>query len=136
MTTKYWVFDTNILFSALINEHGIPARALQKARTKGRIVISSAVASEYTEVFNRPKFNKYIPIEIRTIFIENIMSRALFVNIKEVIRACRDPKDDMFLELAVASGASCIVTGDKALLELDPFRDIRILSAADFMTLF
>ncbi|NLX66014.1 MAG: putative toxin-antitoxin system toxin component, PIN family [Bacteroidales bacterium] len=58
------------------------------------------------------------------------------MNIKEVIRACRDPKDDMFLELAVASGASCIVTGDKALLELDPFRDIRILSAADFMTLF
>jgi putative PIN family toxin of toxin-antitoxin system len=38
------------------------------------------------------------------------------VSVTNVIKACRDPKDDKYLELAVSSGASCIITGDKDLL--------------------
>ena len=43
------------------------------------------------------------------------------------IQACRDPKDDKFLELAVNGSAEVIVTGDKDLLVLDPFRGISII---------
>jgi len=49
---------------------------------------------------------------------------------------CCDPKDDKFLELAVAANASCLITGDKDLLALHPFRKISILNATDFIADF
>jgi predicted nucleic acid-binding protein len=49
------------------------------------------------------------------------------------ITACRDPKDNKFLELAFAANASCIITGDKDLLILHPFKNIPIVSASDFL---
>ena len=46
------------------------------------------------------------------------------------VRACRDPRDDKFLELAVNGEATLIVTGDNDLLSLNPFRDIPIITPA------
>jgi predicted nucleic acid-binding protein len=53
-----------------------------------------------------------------------------------VVTACRDPKDNKFLELAITAGASCIIKGDQDLLILHPFENIPIVSASDFLTLF
>ncbi|TXD83186.1 putative toxin-antitoxin system toxin component, PIN family [Subsaximicrobium wynnwilliamsii] len=52
------------------------------------------------------------------------------------ITACRDPKDNKFLELAVAAKASCIITGDDDLLVLHPFRSIPIFNPSDFLSSF
>lgn len=52
------------------------------------------------------------------------------------ITACRDPRDNKFLELAVAAKAACIVTGDNDLLALHPFRSVPILSPSDFLVSF
>ena len=41
---------------------------------------------------------------------------------------CRDPKDNKYLELALAAGASTIVSSDSDLLVLHPWRGVRILS--------
>ena len=49
------------------------------------------------------------------------------------ITDCCDPKDNKFLELAVAANASCLITGDNDLLVLHPFRNIPILNATDFL---
>ena len=49
------------------------------------------------------------------------------------IRACRNPRDDKFLELAVHGLADAIVTGDRNLLELNPFRGIAILTPAEYL---
>jgi hypothetical protein len=49
------------------------------------------------------------------------------------IRACRDPTDDKFLEVAVHGEARAIITGDAELLDLDPFHGIRIVRPADFL---
>lgn len=46
---------------------------------------------------------------------------------------CRDPKDDIFLDIAVAGGADVIVSGDADLLSLHPFRTIPIISGAEFL---
>jgi len=46
------------------------------------------------------------------------------------VRVCRDPKDDKFLELAVDGQTQMLVTGDKDLLALSPYRDIQILTPA------
>jgi putative PIN family toxin of toxin-antitoxin system len=44
------------------------------------------------------------------------------ITINETIDICRDPKDNKFLELAISGKATHIITGDKDLLELHPFR--------------
>jgi len=58
---------------------------------------------------------------------------AFFSETLEAITDCRDPEDNKFLELAVSANASCIITGDKDLLILHPFRNIPILNAVDFI---
>jgi predicted nucleic acid-binding protein len=46
---------------------------------------------------------------------------------------CRDPKDDKYLELALAAGAETIVSSDDDLLVLHPWRGVRILRPADYV---
>jgi len=61
------------------------------------------------------------------------VKRIGMVKTKEEITVCRDPKDNMILELAVAGQADYIVTGDKDLLALNPFRKIQIVTPAEFL---
>ncbi|NIU85057.1 MAG: putative toxin-antitoxin system toxin component, PIN family, partial [Candidatus Thorarchaeota archaeon] len=53
----------------------------------------------------------------------------------ENIRICRDPKDDKYLELAVSGSANFLISGDKDLLDLHPFKEIRILTPEQFLSL-
>ena len=50
-----------------------------------------------------------------------------------MVHACRDARDDKFLELAVSGRAAYIISGDDDLLVLHPFRDIAIMTAAEFL---
>ncbi len=136
MEIKFWIIDTNTLLSALFNENSIPGNALKKARETGALLVSAETASEYFNVFSRLKFEKYVSLETRVAFIENIISNALVIEPNEKVTACRDPKDNKFLELAVTAGATCIISGDQDLLILHPFENIPIVSPADFLSLF
>ena len=51
----------------------------------------------------------------------------------QAVRACRDPHDDKFLEVAVNGRADLIVTGDRNLLEPDPFLGVGILTPAAYL---
>jgi predicted nucleic acid-binding protein len=55
------------------------------------------------------------------------------VQIIHVVRTCRDPKNDKFLELAANGSAGAIVTGDNDLLALHPFRGIPVLTPTAFL---
>lgn len=46
---------------------------------------------------------------------------------------CRDPKDDMYLELALSGKADCIITGDPDLLVLNSFENIPIITPKEFL---
>ena len=48
---------------------------------------------------------------------------------------CRDPKDDKYLELALAAGAEIIVSSDDDLLVLHPWRGVQILRPAEYLAL-
>ena len=100
---KFFVFDTNTLISAVFNKHSPPALALKKARTIGTLLVSDEIIAEYLIVFAREKFNRWLSLEIRIAFIENIISNALPIQIVESIQECRDPKDDKYLSLAVSA---------------------------------
>jgi putative PIN family toxin of toxin-antitoxin system len=73
-----------------------------------------------------------IELSERELFLAQIESVAEFVPIIQLIRACRDPKDDKFLEVALNGRADVIITGDADLLEMHPWRGIAILSPTDY----
>jgi putative PIN family toxin of toxin-antitoxin system len=136
LINRFFVFDTNVLISALFDFYSSSAVALTEARNQGRLLISNDIVLEYLSVFSRKKFDKWISKENRINFIENIIENAISVEITQQIFACRDFKDNMFLSLAVSAQANCIISGDKDLLILHPFNEIPILSPADFLDKF
>jgi len=127
------VFDTNVLVSALMFDRSKPARAFFVALRVGEVLVSADVISELSDVLGREKFRRYVNEEERGRFLRSLLREAKLVGIQETVRACRDPKDDKFLELAVNGDADCIVSGDDDLLTLGPFRGIRILTPDGFL---
>ena len=63
-----------------------------------------------------------------------LVKEAELVEIVETITACRDAKDNKFLELAVSGKADCIVSGDDDLLVLNSFRGIKILTLREYLS--
>ncbi len=84
-------------------------------------------------MLSRPKFDRYVSIADRQQFLRLMGRIAEIVPITYRVRACRDPRDDMFLELAINGSADVIVTSDKDLLALDPFRGIPILTPVRYL---
>lgn len=133
MSKPKFIFDTNIFISAILLEGSINAAAVDKAFRIGEIVVSDATFYEFTQVLFRKKFDKYLTDERRFQALNKLELETIIFPVKTTITACRDPKDDKYLELAVDSKANCIVTGDKDLLVLNPFRGIPILTATEFL---
>jgi putative PIN family toxin of toxin-antitoxin system len=133
---EYFVFDTNPLISGFLFRKSVPRIAYEEAVRKGNIVSSLDTLNEVSTVFLRDKFEKYLPYDERLLVLEEFEDISELLETKGEITACRDPKDDKFLELAVAANASCIITGDDDLLVLHPFRKIPILNASDFLAQF
>ena len=129
-----YVFDTNVIISALLFEQSKPAQAFYAALDRGDILLSQPVLKELNEVLAREKLKPYLLFEERVQFIVALVSEAIFIDITENMRVCRDPKDDKFLELAVNGGATCIISGDEDLLVLNPFRNIPIIKPDEFLT--
>ena len=133
MSELLFVIDTNTLLSASLFEHSKPKVAYDEAKKLGRII---ATFAEISDVLLRPQFEKYVPLSTRKQAIVDFRNTFIFKTPTKKIIACRDPKDDKFLELAVAAKAFCIITGDKDLLVLHPFRTIPILRASEFLDRF
>ena len=136
MSKPIFVFDTNAFISAHLIQDSVSARAYGAGFTKGKLAVSEDVLSEYVEVLYRSKFDKYLSTEQREEVIEKLLRVAIIVKPIETIAACRDRKDNIFLELALAANASCLVSGDPDLLVLHPFRGIPIVPASDFLQNF
>jgi putative PIN family toxin of toxin-antitoxin system len=128
-----YVFDTNVIISALLFEQSKPAQAFRAALDRGEMLLSLPTLKELNEVLGREKFNRYLLPEEREHFIIALLRESTLVDITENIRACRDPKDDKFLELAINAEATCIISGDKDLLELSPFWNIPIMKPDEFL---
>lgn len=132
-----FVFDTNSLISAALVSTSVSRKALDKAIALGELAISKETFDEVIEVLFRKKFDKYFPDENeRWTLIKNLELNATLFLPDIIITACRDPKDNKFLELAVFAKSSCIISGDNDLLVLHPFRKIAILNAVDFINTF
>ncbi len=126
------VFDNDVLVSAALLA-GVPRKAFDKLLDNGTVLVSVPVLLELADVLNRKKFDKYVTHDERMRFMVSFLKVAEMVEIREAIVVCRDPKDDKLLDLAVSGKADFLVTGDKDLLVLNPFRGIEIIMPREFL---
>jgi putative PIN family toxin of toxin-antitoxin system len=127
------VADTNVLVSRLILPQSVPAQALRRAELEARLLVSEATMYELADVLARRKLDLYVSLEDRKQFLRQLGRIAEFVPIIQLVRECRDPKDDKFLELALNGRADVIITGDADLLALHPWREILILNPLQYL---
>jgi uncharacterized protein len=83
----------------------------------------------------RKKFDRYASLAKRINFLQVLNDRAEIVAIVESITAYHDRKDDKFLEVAVNGKSDYLITGDRDLLVLHPFRHIPIITPIEFISL-
>jgi len=129
-----FVLDTGVLVSALLLPLSVPRQAVDRAFSRGMVLVSAATIHELDEVLRRPKFNRYLGEKERLLFLAAFIRDATVVDVTENLTGCRDTKDNKFLELAVDGHATCIVSGDHDLLVLNPFREIPILTPQEFVS--
>jgi putative PIN family toxin of toxin-antitoxin system len=132
------VIDTGVFVSALIRKHGTTGDALcVRALRDGRFtaIYTTDIVVEIIDVLGRANFrNKYhIEPDDITALVNLIRLRGELVSPARKVTACRDPKDDKFLEAALATQTDCIVSGDADLLNMTSFEAIPILRPAEFL---
>lgn len=125
--------DTNVLISALLSAGGTSNRAVYAVLRHGQLLSSHQPIEELEDSLTRPKFDPYIRAGDRDDYLALIRGSALFVDIGATLAVCRDPDDDKFLEVAISGEADVIVSGDRDLQVLHPFRGIPILSPDAFL---
>jgi uncharacterized protein len=130
---KYLVVDTSVLISALLKPHSVPAQALEVARTHFKIAVSTETLTELTKVLSRDYLARYRTVDERETFLVLYSELAEIIAITEHVTDCRDPKDNKFLDLALAANARILVSSDSDLLVLHPYRNIDIVTPSMFL---
>jgi len=118
------VIDTNVLISALLFRNG-RLRNLRHAWQAGQFqpIVSAATSSELVRVLHYKKF-KLDASEIQealALYIPYVQTHVIDANANSLkqVPICRDPKDQMFLNLAQSGQADFLISGDEDLLSLD-----------------
>ena len=125
------IIDTNVWISFLIGKRLVK---IKHYISDGSIVIitTKQLLTEIETVTGREKLKKYFPKESVEELIELLETIAEKVEIKPTHFINRDPKDNFLLDLIDFSKADYLITGDKDLLEHNPFKTAQILTPADF----
>ncbi len=121
------VIDTNVLISTLIGKR-LRALLVPIRERRFELLFSRETFNELIFVLKRPSFSRYFSRHDIREFTELLKLHARFVEPVEKINVCRDPKDNIFLECAVAGSADYLVTSDSDLLTLNPFQNIPIIT--------
>jgi uncharacterized protein len=127
------VVDTNAFVSAAAFSLSVPRQAVRRALRDGVVLFSEHTIDELKEVLFRTKFDRYVSRKERTLFLAQLESVVEFVPVIRLVRECRDPKDDKFLEVALNGTADVIISGDKDLPAMNPWRGIAVESPAHFL---
>ena len=128
------VFDTNIWISGLL-WRGKPYQCLLLARS-GVVqpTYCLPMLSELTQKLREPFGFTENHIQAVVYDYRRISHRVEIVG--DLCIVSDDPDDDKFVECAVVSGASAIVSGDRHLLDLQEYQGIRVFSAAAYLARF
>ena len=126
------ILDTNVLVSGIFFT-GPPYQILKAWHDgKLKLVISPEILEEYQRV-GAALAEKFPAIDLGKI-LELVTIKAEMVQAQSLpAPVCVNPDDDKFLACALASNCNVIVSGDKHLLDVSGFREIRVLKPRDFL---
>jgi putative PIN family toxin of toxin-antitoxin system len=132
------VMDTSTLVGAMLRSESKPRNALLAVVKSHVLCVSQSTLTELHVVLQRSKFDRYAPLQTRLEFLDVVTQTAHLYEIDTAseaasLSACRDPKDDKFLALAMACEAMVIISSDADLLSLQRWNNIAIISPADFL---
>lgn len=125
------VIDTNVWISGLIFG-GVPKKIIQLF-IEGSIV---AVTSEELLSELRRKVNRHFPLFVPQLPLleASIREKAILVQLgSSPVAASRDKDDDKVIETALSGKASYIISGDKDLLVLRSYENVKIVKPAEFL---
>ncbi len=125
------VVDTNVLLSFLMKRQSLPGLLVAQVLEHHNLLLSDSTVQELADKCKRPKFRPYFSESEGQEFMRLLSQAGELTSVNITLTDCRDVKDNQFLELAVAGGADLLVSGDKDLLVLHPYRDIPILTPRD-----
>lgn len=126
------VLDTNVLVSAGIKTNSPPFLVVRWCARFARILKSDLTERELLAVLERPSIISITSLAFRD-GLRAMTTAAERVDIRTTVRACRDVKDNKFLDLAVNGRADVLITGDDDLLSLDALGGIPIIKPAAFV---
>lgn len=126
------VIDTNVFISSFFG--GNP-RAIIDLWKSGRITLclSPSIVDEYVDVLRRlglqdaPELDELLHLFAQGFHVL-FTSKTAKLNIVE-----KDPDDDKFIECAVALKAEFVISGDKALTDIQDYMGIKIQSPKQFL---
>ena len=127
------IFDNNVLISASLLKDSTAYAAFRLAVSEHVIFSSIGTIKELFLTLTKEKFDRYVDIETRLEFIYEFREKSRITSVGHKLSICRDPKDNMFLELALSGNADLIISGDNDLLVLNPFRGIPVISPREFV---
>ncbi len=133
------VVDTNILIHSLIKPHGTVGPIISRLRDGDyTLVYSAPLVDELVAKLSLPRIQVKYHIRLEEIeaFVALIVLQGEKVIPTRKVRVCRDPKDDMFIEAALAGEARVVVTGDDDLLTLKEFETVQFVTPRAFLVNF
>lgn len=125
------VLDTNIYVSAIALPGGQAEKALFAAiERRCDLVISKPIIHEVLEVLARKFERDAEELARMAVFLAEL---GAVVHPKKTLRVLSEEPDNRILECALAGHAEIVVTGDRAMLALDEFQGIHLLSLREFL---
>ncbi len=133
------VLDANVIISALIQPKGASGQILTSLLDANsfELIVSPAILAELRRSLSYPKVRKYIKSsdEDLDLWVASIELIAQPVDGNIRIHAVAEDPDDKYIEAAVEGLAQFVVTGDKHLLSLKSYENIRIVTPRVFRDL-
>ena len=126
------VVDTNVFVSAVFFG-GIPGRLLGMWRDGTlELLLTAEILAEYEDVVHRLR-GRYPGVDPDPI-IHLVVRRGTFVQPAPMAeRVCTDPDDDKFIAAALGGAAETVVSGDIHLKAVSGYRQIQVMSPAQFV---
>jgi uncharacterized protein len=125
------VVDSNVYISAALSVEG-NSRSILTLAEKGlfEVSIADSITDEIQRILNQKLRWPQDKIDVWMSYIGSFTHN---VQPHQRVHDCSDPDDNHILECALEAHAEVIVTGDNHLLELHPYREIKILTPRQFL---
>jgi putative PIN family toxin of toxin-antitoxin system len=107
------VVDTNVLVSALLGPGRVPDRLLALlSERKVSLGYDARIRAEYEEVTARPKFRSVPPERLQLLLMKLASLGSELSNVAPFVGVLSDESDRAFIEVAIASQADLLITGN------------------------